>query len=320
MSNEAFASDVPLACQSSPCEDTIEVLESRVATVGERLTIRRALPLAKRRMIGAWCFLDHFGPHEFNAREQGMWVGAHPHIGLQTVTWLFDGAVLHRDSLGTVARIEPGGLNVMTAGHGISHTEESPSDHEGKLHGLQLWVALPEASRDGSAEFQHVAELPKVERAGMNATVFAGQGLGVTSAAKMHTPILGAEVKLSAAGTHQVPLAPEFEHGVVVSDGRVRVNGRWVGVGELLYLKPGRRELILETEGPARFGLVGGEPFPEPILLWWNFVGRSHEEIVEARNAWLAGLENTDQRFGEVHGFEGDRLDIPELHGRLVAR
>lgn len=302
------AAEQPLPCTAGPAEDRIDVLEARVDTVGAALTIRRALPLRQRRMIGPWCFLDHFGPHEFSRRREGMWVGAHPHIGLQTVTWLMDGEVLHRDSLGTVETIRPGGLNVMTAGRGISHTEESPEGNEGRLHGLQLWLALPERARDTAPAFEHVPQLPRFDDANITGTLFIGEGLGLKASATVHSPLMGADLLLAAPGEHVLPLERHYEHGIVVTEGRIRVGDRDVGPGELVYLAPGRAAVVLETSGPARIGVVGGEPFAEQILLWWNFVGRTPDEIRDAREDWLAG-----RRFGEVDGFEGDRLSVPEL-------
>lgn len=304
----------PTACTAGPADDHVEVLEARVDTVGAALTIRRALPLRQRRMIGPWCFLDHFGPHGFQTRREGMWVGAHPHTGLQTVTWLIEGEVLHRDSLGTVETIRPGGLNVMTAGRGISHTEESPEGNSGRLHGLQLWLALPEHARDTEPAFEHVGKLPRFDDANITGTLFIGEGLGLKAAATVHSPMMGADLTLAAPGTHVVPLERRYEHGVLVTEGRVRIRDRDIVPGELVYLAPGRAAIEVESAGPARIAIVGGEPFGEEILLWWNFVGRTPDEIRDAREDWLAG-----RRFGEVEGFEGDRLGVPEL-ARIKAR
>jgi len=315
MSNTDVDRANPTPCTGGAHEDALERLDARVAQVGTSLTIRRALPNTSRRMIGAWCFLDHFGPVTFQSRTDGMWVGEHPHIGLQTVTWLYEGSVLHRDSIGSVERIQPGGLNVMTAGRGIAHTEESPTDHEGELHGVQLWLALPEKHAEVDPAFEHVGALPVFENETVRGTVFIGQGLGVESPATVYSPLLGAEVNVTTAGTHRIPLEPAFEHGVVVGKGKIRVDGTAVEIGHLAYLAPGRRELVFETDGPVRFTLVGGEPFGEDLLLWWNFVGRSHDEIADALNDWQARA-----RFGHVEGFEGGRLVAPDLEGRLKPR
>lgn len=292
-------------------EDQLEILEARVGTVGTSLTIRRALPAARRRTVGAWCFLDHFGPASFQQRKEGIWVGQHPHIGLQTVTWLFDGQVLHRDSLGTVQRIESGGLNLMTAGQGISHTEESPHDHDGSLHGVQFWLALPPGQASRAPAFEHHGTLPTVTDDGLSATVFIGEGLGVASPAGTFSPLVGAEVRL-APGRARLPLEATWEHALMVTDGSVEVEGSRIGVGQLLYLKPGRREVLLHTTGSARLILAGGEPLTDPVVLWWNFVARSDAEIREALADWQQG-----QRFGEVTGFEGERLVAPPLLGHL---
>ena len=215
--------------------------------------------------------------------------------------------MLHRDSLGTVATIRPGGVNVMTAGRGISHTEETPEENGGALHGLQLWIALPADKRDIAPAFEHVASVPTWEGDGVRATVFVGEGFGVASDATVYSPLLGADITL-APGTHTLPLNPAFEHGVVVMSGALKLDAHALTVGQLGYLAPGCATVTLTCDAPTRLCLVGGEPFPDEIVLWWNFVGGSYDEIREARRAWQAG-----ERFGEVLGFDGPRLEAPEL-------
>jgi quercetin 2,3-dioxygenase len=289
----------------------IEVTRSRAADVGG-VTVRRALPRRERRTVGAWCFADHMGPHPVRPGD-GVDIGPHPHTSLQTVTWLTSGELLHRDSLGSEQTIRPGQLNLMTAGRGVSHAEESTAGFAGEMQGIQLWVAQPEATRHGEPAFEHHAELPTVEidsGAGgrASATVLVGTFAGEESPARRDTPLVGVDLVLRG-GDVGVGLDVGFEHALVVLEGavvigghttgpddRVDSSGEPVGPGHLVYLGPGHDELGLEPVGPTRVLLLGGEPFESPILMWWNFVGRSRDEIDEATRDWEAGAE----RFGET--------------------
>jgi quercetin 2,3-dioxygenase len=281
--------------------------------------VRRTLPHRHRRMVGAWCFVDHYGPHDLTG-QPGMQVPPHPHTGLQTVSWLLEGEVLHRDSLGTVQRVEPGQLNLMTAGHGISHSEQTPAPdlrRTQRLHGVQLWVALPEASRAVAPSFEHHAALPVVQIDGLRVQVAMGALAGATSPATTHSPLVGADLTLAAGAETRLEVEPEFEHAVLVTDGRVQVDDRPVERGSLLYLPPGPRHLALRADAAARLLLVGGVPFAEQIVMWWNFVGRDHDEVAAAREQW----ERRHARFGTVTGYPGDRLAAPTLPTvRLKAR
>ncbi|MCP2257672.1 hypothetical protein LX15_001357 [Streptoalloteichus tenebrarius] len=283
--------------------------------LGRYTTVRRLLPHRQRRMVGAWCFVDHFGPDDVTGRP-GMQVPPHPHTGLQTVTWLVDGLIEHRDSLGSHQTIEPGQLNLMTSGHGIAHSEYTPTEHPAGMHGLQLWVALPEQARHTAARFEHHAELPVLRDGDATITVVVGEWGSVRSPAQVHTPLLGAEMLLAEGGRHRLPLDPGFENAVLVMSGAARVAGVDLTPGSLLYLGQGRSELAVEASGPARLFVLGGAPFDEPLVMWWNFVGRSHEEIVRAREDWMAG-----RRFGVVGGCAADPLPAPEMPiVRLKAR
>ncbi len=278
-----------------------------VATdLGEGMRIARALPTKLRRTIGAWCFLDHIGPVDV-AQTRGLRVGPHPHIGLQTVTWLLEGEIFHRDSLGSLQMIRPGQLNLMTSGNGISHSEESPTPHSPAIHGVQFWIALPDSARHGAPAFDHHPELPKLEQGDARITVLIGEFAGATSPARVYTPLLGLDVALPAAGSATLPLRDDFEYGVMLTRGSVRVDGELLEQGTLLYLPPGRRELRIDADAAAQLVLIGGEPFPEPPLMWWNFVGRSKDEITAACREWNAGAA----RFGEVIGYDGSRLTAP---------
>lgn len=265
-------------------------------------------------MIGAWCFADHFGPTD-GSTGAVMQVGLHPHIGLQTVTWLVEGDVTHRDSLGVEQWIRSGQLNLMTSGDGIAHAEESvpaspAAGAADALHGIQLWVALPDSARQGAPGFEHHAELPVDRAGGFHCTVLVGEALGARSPAQVYTPLLGVELVGAEDGGHaSVPLDRTYEHGVVVLDGRLLVAGQPVEPGALAYLGYGRTELELAAEGSVRALLLGGEPFGEDILMWWNFVARSWEEIADARADWEAGAS----RFRTVTS-ELDRIPAPALH------
>jgi redox-sensitive bicupin YhaK (pirin superfamily) len=259
-------------------------------------------------MIGAWCFVDHYGPDNI-ADRPGMRVPPHPHTGLQTVSWLVEGEVLHRDSLGNEQLIRPGQLNLMTAGHGIAHAEESPDDRPPMLHGVQLWVALPDTALRVAPGFEHHPALPTLTDSGARVAVLVGELAGATSAATAYTPLLGAEVWLDAGADVRLPLRPEFEHAVLGLSGSVRVDGVPLTPGPLLYLGCGRSDLAVQGDDqPSRVLLLGGEPFDEQIVMWWNFVGRSHDEIVQARADWMAG-----RRFGPVLGYRGDPLPAPAM-------
>lgn len=286
----------------------IEMLPTRDAKLGGGLKIRRALPQRARRLVGAWCFLDHFGPLDLGG-GRGLRVGPHPHIGLQTATWVLEGEVLHRDGLGSVQLIRPGQLNLMTAGRGIAHSEETPAAHGPRLHGLQLWIALPERERDREASFEHHPALPAVERDGLRATLVAGAAFGERSPARIYSPLVGIDLESLDAGRRALALDPDFEHGVLVTQGALSIDGRSLRPGTLCYLGPGRTRIELANTDSFRAFLLGGRPFGEAILLWWNFVARSRAEIATARREW----ETHSPRFAAVDGYPGPRLDAPDL-------
>lgn len=276
---------------------SIEVVPAREATVGSS-TVRRALPQRPRRTIGAWCFVDHFGPSEPEAAD-GLSVGPHPHCGLSTVTWLIRGSAVHTDSLGSEQPIRPGQLNLMTAGHGISHAEQTPTGERGDLHGVQFWVAQPEATRHGPAAFEHHAELPTVGVGDWRATVLLGSFGGERSPARADTPLVGVEFVAATerAATGTVELDPAFEHGIVVIEGQLELEGTSVGVGQLAYVPVGTAGVTLRADGAARWLVLGGEPFEAPVQMWWNFVGRTRDEMTTAVADWNEGSD----RFGSTH-------------------
>ncbi len=268
------------------------ILASHVATVGS-IEVRRALPQRTRRTIGAWCFADHMGPAEVT-EGRGLDVGPHPHTGLQTVTWLIEGEALHHDSLGSEQLIRPGQLNLMSAGLGVAHAEEPTGAYRGTLEGIQLWIAQPEGARQSSRVFEHHAELPRVTVGGADVTVLVGEALGASSPARHDTSLVGLD--LDVHGTTTMPLDPSYEYGVVVLRGAIRIHGSTVAPGSLAYFTPGAEEWRIETLEPARVIVVGGEPFSESILMWWNFVARTREEITAAYRSWV----HRDERFGSV--------------------
>jgi quercetin 2,3-dioxygenase len=291
-----------------------ERITARSSTIGGGLIIRRALPNQQRRMIGAWCFLDHAGPLGFPPGE-GLRVGPHPHIGLQTFTWMIEGEVVHRDSLGNEQVIRPGQVNLMTAGRGISHSEDSAipdarSGGRGRLHAVQLWIALPEGERHRPPAFRNHPELPLIRSGGFEVRVLAGSALGRTSPAEVYSPLVGLDLVASGPAQTRLPVEAAYEHGALVLEGEAEVAGERLHPGTLLYLEPGLKEIAIGCAAAARLVLIGGTPFGEDILLWWNFVARRAEEIEQATREW-----NTGARFGEVHGSPSPRLVAPSATG-----
>ncbi len=284
------------------CE--LEIFDGREAQVGS-FRVHRVLPRRSRRTVGAWCFMDHMGPGRVT-RTRGLDVGPHPHAGLQTVTWLLAGEVLHRDSLGSEQVIRPGQLNLMTAGGGVSHSEETRGLYEGELHGVQLWVAQPDATRGEPPAFEHRAELPRVDLGHGTATVLVGALSGLVSPARRDTDHVGVDLHLRA-GRSTLELVPSHEYAVSVLEGSVAVRGHRLEPGRLGYLGIGSDELTVEATGGARVLLVGGEPFPEEVVMWWNYVARSHDEITAAHRSWTAD----DGRFGRVASPLG-RMGAPD--------
>ena len=286
-----------------------DVLSARDVPLGgpRSMTVRRTLPQRARSLIGAWCFVDHYGPDDV-AATGGMDVAPHPHTGLQTVSWLFSGEIEHRDSLGSHAFVRPGELNLMTGGHGIAHTEVS-TPATTMLHGVQLWVALPDEHRHAERDFQHYVPTP-VRVAGAEVRVFLGTLAGSASPVRTFSPLLGAELLLEPRATTTLAVDASFEHGLLVDQGQVVMVDTTLRPAELGYLGTGHTTLTLtnESDAPARAVLIGGTPFGEEIVMWWNFIGRSHQDIAQARSDWMTGT-----RFGEVKGYDGDPLPAPEL-------
>ncbi|MGY1727181.1 pirin family protein [Geodermatophilus sp. SYSU D01062] len=283
----------------------LDLLPAKEVPLGANTVVRRLLPTLGRRMVGAWAFVDHYGPDDV-AATAGMQVTPHPHTGLQTVSWLVQGEVHHRDSLGSDVTFGPGQLALMTAGHGIAHSEQSPVPHPRFLHGAQLWVALPDAARDTAPAFEHHATLPGFTSDGLTATVLMGGFGGAASPGTAYTPIVGVDLDLAAGADVEVPLEPDFEHALLGASGGADVEGAPLAHGAMVYLGTGRRSVRIRTESATKLLLLGGEPFEERLVMWWNFVGRSGEEVTEYAERWNDG----DPRFGVVAGFDEDQRQL----------
>ena len=320
----------------SPARDGFEILAPRDVPLGgpRAMGVRRTLPQRARSLIGAWCFVDHYGPERI-----AMVVPPHPHTGLQTVSWLFAGDIEHRDSVGSHAVVRPGQVNLMTAGRGIAHSEVSirpgragfdtpPSGYSTSatpvLHGAQLWIALPDSARATEPFFESHTPTP-LHVGDATVTVFIGTLAGSESPVTVFTRLVGAQVDLPPGARVVLPVDPGFEHGVLVDSGGVGVDGIPVPVSHLAYRAPGADSIeITAGDGPARVLLIGGEPLGERIIMWWNFIGREHEEIVRFREEWMRDViegGNPRGRFGAVEGYDGRALPAPELPGvRLAPR
>jgi redox-sensitive bicupin YhaK (pirin superfamily) len=291
------------------------LLEPRFVKISTRtgIEVRRTLPNARKRMIGAWAFADHFGP---TTQTEGMVVAAHPHTGLQTATWLIEGRFEHRDSIGTVQHIEPGQLNLMTAGRGIAHSELSMAD-EAILHAVQLWIALPDSDRKMAPEFEHQGDLPAIDLGAAKATVFAGHLADFPAqkaATKVFSPLVGAELRLQPGASISVTLTRDFEHGFLNVQGQISVNDSPAPLHSMEYLPTGNDQATIVNLGAqeAIVMLLGGEPFSEPIVMWWNFIERSHDEIVEVREKWNAG-DASIPVFTDQIGSRTPAPDMPNL-------
>ena len=299
----------------------VEILTPRDVPLGglRAMTVRRTLPQRERSLIGAWCFVDHYGPDDVGD-SGGMVVPPHPHTGLSTVSWLFSGEIEHRDSAGHHAMVRPGEMNLMTAGRGISHSEYSTPDTT-TLHGAQLWLALPDHAREIEPRFEHFAPDP-VEQPGWEARVFLGSLLGSTSPVQTHTGLVGAEFRMAPAARIEIPVDSTYEFGVLVDAGSVEVNGERVGKDQLGYVAPGSDTITMHSKGGAMILLLGGEPLGEQIIMWWNFIGRTHEEVVAYREEWMRAVKGeSSDRFSLPEGDPLEALPAPVLpNGRMRLR
>ncbi len=320
-------------CAAGEQGDGIELLTPRDVPLGgpRAMDVRRTIPQRARSLVGAWCFSDHYGPDDVSDSE-GMQVPPHPHTGLQTVSWLFEGEILHRDSVGSLQRVRPGELNLMTAGKGISHSEESPADgRPPRLHGVQLWTALPGSALGVDPHFEHHAGLPLVRHDGAVVQVFVGRlavaGEDLASPATTYTPLVGAQIDLEPGAEVRLDVDAEHEHALLVDAGDATFEGSVVPPSNLGYVAPGRSSLVVRAGAgaPVRAVLIGGLPFDEDVVMWWNFMGRTHEDIVRARDAWTAQIAEladgstgyadgaAGRLFGQVRGYPSGPLRAPAL-------
>jgi len=274
-------------------------------TVRSGTDIKRTLPHKSIRTIGAWCFVDHFGPTE---REDAMSIGAHPHTGLQTVSWLFEGDVEHRDSLGSIQEIHPGELNIMTAGYGVAHSELSLPESK-QMHGVQLWTVLPDSDRNIAPLFDHYADLPQFEYESLHGIVFVGEFMGEVSPARKFSELVGVEVNIAPNSEVRIPLRRDFEYGVLLVSGDLEIDAEALPDAHLYYAGTGASHFDLSSTSGAKFVLLGGQPFDEEIIMWWNFIGRTHEEIVEMRAAW----NSESDRFPYFADAINQRIPAPEM-------
>ena len=295
---------------------SVEILEPREVPLGgpRALPVRRTLPQRARSLVGAWCFVDSYGPVPSD-RVGTMDVPPHPHTGLQTVSWLYAGEIEHRDSAGSHAMIEPGQVNLMTAGAGIQHSEVSTPAARG-LHGVQLWIALPDRSRHIAPFFESFSPTP-VTVGDATLRVFVGTLAEASSPVSAFTGLVGAQLDLPAGGVVELAVDETFEHGLIVDSGTPRLQGIEVPTDRLGVVPAGSSVLRVDAgDTPLRALLIGGEPLAESIVMWWNFVGRSHDEIVAFREQWQREvIEGQDAagRFGAVVGYPGSALAAPQL-------
>jgi len=280
----------------------LELQESRNVKVGN-LDVRRALPRRQHRTVGAWCFADHFGPEQV-APGRGADIGPHPHMGLQTVTWIITGELTHFDSLGSDQLLVPGQLNLMSAGRGVSHSEESTRQYEGTIHGIQLWIAQPDVTRFDAAAFEHHAELPMLDLADTTATVLLGEFGAVASTARRDSDLLGVELVIRSDVV--VPTRSDYEYCLIVLEGTIEVGEIVASPGQSVYVPTGREEIRVRARDNARVMVLGGVPFDSDIVMWWNFVARSRDEIDDAVASW----SSDDGRFGRVASSLA-RIDSP---------
>ncbi|MCU4436316.1 pirin family protein [Acinetobacter bereziniae] len=283
----------------------------RSAEIGRGTVIKRALPSRQKRMIGAWCFLDHAGPVTF-PQGDGLDVGPHPHIGLQTFTWMIEGTMMHTDSIGSKQLIRPKQVNLMTAGYGISHTEVAP-DTETRMHAAQLWIALPDDKINMAPQFDHYPVLPVVEKDNIEFTVLVGEFMDTVSPVQVHTELLGIDFFAKEQTKTRIPLNPKFEYGFMALEGDAIVNSHDLNSDNMVVLEPGISQIEVELPKGSRLLLIGGEPFESPILLWWNLVGRTQEELKTATEQWI----NQDARFGTIPDYDGPRLEAPAFPDKM---
>jgi redox-sensitive bicupin YhaK (pirin superfamily) len=280
---------------------------TRLHDLGDGFTVRRMLPVLQTRHVGPFVFYDHMGPAEF-AAGKGMDVRPHPHIGLATVTWLFEGTIRHRDTLGSLADITPGAVNWMTAGRGIAHSERTPPDARRsgqRMHGIQVWVALPRADEEVAAEFHHhdADSLPRIVQGGARLVLIAGTAYGKASPVKVFAPMFFIEAQLETGASLTLP-EEHAERGVHVIDGEVTWGDLTIGAAQMAT-QAGESAPAVHANKATRLMLFGGAPLDGERYLWWNFVSSSRERIEQAKADWSA------QRFGKIPGDDHEFIPLP---------
>lgn len=288
------------------CKSLETVIVPRPRDLGG-FEVRRVLPSSQRQMVGPFIFFDQMGPAELPPGA-GIDVRPHPHIGLATVTYLFSGTIVHRDSLGVVQAIEPGDVNWMTAGRGIVHSERSDAElrkRRQRLYGIQIWVALPKAHEEAAPDFAHypAASLPLIEGEGKKVRVIAGKLFGRASPVKTFSSLFYADAVLES-GASLALSAEHEERAAYVAEGMIEIGGQFFAAGRLLVFSSGD-EIVVKATAAARVLLLGGEPMEGPRFIWWNFVSSSHERIENAKADWKAG------RFPPVPG-DSESIPLPE--------
>ncbi|WP_413317635.1 pirin family protein [Agrococcus sp. 1P02AA] len=305
------------ACFEEAAAAGLELLLPRDVPLGgpRAMPVQRVLPNKHRHFIGAWCFADAFGPAPM-AGQPGMDVPPHPHTGLQTWSWLVDGAIEHRDSAGFSHTVRPGGLNIMTAGRGIAHSEYSTPDTE-VLHGVQLWTVLPSHERGREPAFDGLDAVPQVRLAeGVTGSVFVGEHGGAASQVGAYTPLVGVELRMAAGSEVRLELRGDFEHGVLALSDGIAVDDVPIGRGALAYAAPGREAVLVSAERDGVAILLGGEPFAEEVVMFWNFIGTDHDEVERARDEWMRERDasaTARPRFGSVVDDDSQPLASPRL-------
>jgi len=303
-----FPGKDPAAGNAYQCDALAHVIVPRTVDLGDGFSVRRALPSTHTRMVGPFIFFDHFGPAEFRAGH-GLDVRPHPHIGLSTVTYLFDGEIMHRDSLGTAAPIKPGEINLMTAGRGIVHSERTGTELRttgSPIHGLQMWVALPAPKEEMTPGFAHhkVDEFPIIRDNAMFGRVVIGSLYGETSPVEMTHETIFANIAMQPGATLPID-ADHEERALYVVDGTVDIGGDTFAPGQLLVFRPGDR-ITVTAATDAHLVICGGAPMDGPRHIWWNFVSSRKERIEQAKADWKAG------HFDKVPGDELEFIPLPE--------
>ena len=290
-----------------------EILPLAKTELSPGFEILRGLPQKALRRISAWIFLDHLGPVEVT-REAQLHVHSHPHIGLQTFTWMIEGEIAHHDSLGYQQAISPGQINLMTSGDGIAHTEIS-LNASGRLHSAQLWIALPESHKHTPAAFENYPKLPIIDNDTYQETVLVGQWQEHVSPVKVHTPLVSVDIFAKQSHTHTLDLNPEFEYGLMVLEGSMQLQEHDLNAENLIYLPKGQSQVSIEIPQGSRVLLIGGAPFEEELIVWWNLVARTQAEIEQAREDW----QNQSERFGQLAQLGDGWLQAPAITGTLKA-